>query len=134
MTIRQRLILAFATILVLFCLNLGVYLWGKNRQASTVAALERAVSRQLLVASINQSLNNLQKQVALISEVMAEAAQGGAGPQEIAQFTSRLDAIEQQIEELGRLSDPAEQSRIDPLRQDYQKLKASWRIFFQNFG
>src|SRR3972149_1621216 len=102
MTIRRRLVLAFATILVLFCLNLGVYLWGKSKQSSTVVALEKAVSSQLLVASINQSLNNLQKQVALISEIMVETAQGGAGPGEIAQFSSRLEAIAQQMEELGR--------------------------------
>ncbi|OFW05415.1 MAG: hypothetical protein A3G20_08915 [Acidobacteria bacterium RIFCSPLOWO2_12_FULL_59_11] len=134
MTIRRRLVLAFATILVLFCLNLGVYLWGKSKQSSTVVALEKAVSSQLLVASINQSLNNLQKQVALISEIMVETAQGGAGPGEIAQFSSRLEAIAQQIEELGRLSDPRDRDRIESLRNDYQDLKSSWQVFFQNFG
>ena len=134
MTIRRRLVFAFSTILVLFCLNLGVYFWGKSKQGSTVEALERAVSRQLVVASLNQSLNDLHKQVALISEVMTEAAQTGAGPEEIAQFENQLKVIARQIEELGRLSDPADRSRADSLRKDYQELKSSWQVSYKNFG
>ena len=134
MTIRRRLVFSFSTILVLFCLNLGVYFWGKSKQSSTVEALERAVSRQLVVASLNQRLNDLHKQVALISEVMTEAAQTGAGPEEIAQFDNQLEAIARQIEELGRLSDPMDRSRADSLRKDYQELKSSWQVSYKNFG
>ncbi|MBI3894403.1 MAG: HAMP domain-containing protein [Acidobacteria bacterium] len=134
MTIRRRLVLSFATILVLFCLNLGVYLWGKKRQSSTVVALERAVARQLLVASIQQDLTNLQKQIALISEIMTDTAQTGAGSEEIAQFNNHLAAIERQIAEMENLSDSADRSRIESLRSDFQALSSSWRIFYENFG
>ena len=134
MTIRRRLAFSFATILVLFCLNLGVYLWSKSRQSSAVMALERAVSRQLLVASISQSLNNLQKQITLLNGIIVEAVQAGADPQDVAQFESRLQDTDRQLEELERLSEPADRARIGSLRKDYRDLISSWDIFYKNFG
>ena len=134
MTIRRRLAFSFATILVLFCLNLGVYLWSKSRQGSAVMALQRAVSRQLLVASVSQSLNNLQKQITLLNGIIVEAVQAGADPQDVAQFESRLQTIDRQIEELERLSESTDRARIESLRKDYRELNSSWDIFYKNFG
>ena len=134
MTIRRRLTFSFSIILALFALNLGVYLWGKRQQSGTVENLRRAISRQLLVASISENLNDVQKQIALLSEGMAEAARGGAGPQEIAQFNGRLGAVGKQIEELKKLSEPGDLAPIESLHNDFQELRASWQVVYQNFG
>jgi len=41
--------------------------------------------------------------------------QAGADPQDIAQFANRLHAVDRQIEELERLSEPADRGRIESL-------------------
>ncbi len=134
MTIRRRLTVSFLAILFLFGLDLFVYFWGKHQLNTTVEVLRRAISRQLLVTSIHQDLNNDQKEVALLSEVAPDAARGGAGPEQIAQFAGRLQAIAKQIEQLRDLSDAQERVALESMAKDYQTLSAAWRTFYENFG
>src|SRR5712692_10315110 len=113
MTIRRRLVLSFLAILVLFGLNLLIYFWSNQTRGATVEDLRRAMARQILVASIKQNLNDLQKQVALLSQVMVEADMSGAGPDEIAQFQGQIAAIGKQIQELRELSDSAARMKVE---------------------
>ena len=105
MTIRQRLGFSFSIILVLFALNLAIYFWGNARRNNSVEELRRAISRQILVSSIEQDFTDVRQQVALLSQVLVEAASTGAGPDEIAQFQGQLDAVEAEIEQVRGLSD-----------------------------
>lgn len=134
MTIRRRLALSFLAILVLFGLNLVIYFWGNQKRKATVEELRRAIDRQFLLASIDQDLKDIRKQVGLLSEVLVEVAASGAGPEETAQFNRQLEAIGKKIQELRELSDPEAAVKVAQFSQDYQNLNASWRIFYQNFG
>ena len=80
MTIRRRLELSFLAILLLFGLSLLVYFLSSQRRSAALEEYRRAIQRQLLVSSIAQNLKDMQKQVALLSQVVVEAAASGAGP------------------------------------------------------
>ena len=71
----------------------------------TVEELRRAISRQILIASVNQNLNDIQMQVTLLNQVSAEMTSAGVDPDEYAQLNSQLNIIEGHVVELGELSD-----------------------------
>ena len=138
MTIRRRLALSFLAILILFGLNLAIYFWSNQKRSDTVEGLQQAMSRQILVASINQKLNDLQKQVALLSQVTVEASMSDVGIGEITRFNGQLEAIRKQIEELRELSDSEVRIevriKVESLGKAYDELSVSWRTFYENFG
>lgn len=134
MTIQQRLALSFLTILLLFGVNLGIYFWSNEKRGATVESLQRAISRQILLASIKQDLNDLQKAVALLSQIGAEGIPSGAGPDTIQQFNRQVESIGKRIRELRELSDPEMKAQVESFGEVYQKLSFSWRIFYDNFG
>jgi len=134
MTIRRRLTVSFFVILALVCLNLGIYLYGKQRQNASVELLRRAISRQVLVASIQESLTSLQREVALLGETITEAASGGVAPEQLAQFRQRVRMVGNQLAELAALSDASGQEAVTALAKDYQDLGAGWLTFYENFG
>src|SRR5215510_7224915 len=104
MTIRRRLSVSFAVILFLFAVNLVIYFWGNQRRQATVETLRRAVSRQALISSINQSLNDIQKQVTLLSQVATESGATGANPAEVDSFNQQLSKVEGNIRDLRDLA------------------------------
>ncbi|PYS05196.1 MAG: hypothetical protein DMG16_00505 [Acidobacteria bacterium] len=133
MTIRRRLLLSFLLILVLFAVNLVIFYWSNQKRQTSVEALRRAISRQILISGVNQNLNDIQKQVTLLSEITTETPAGGdaAG---VAQFKAQLEKVENQIGELQSLSEPETRKNIEAFADAYRKLSASWRIFYENFG
>src|SRR5262245_13076314 len=134
MTIRRRLSLSFAVILFLFAVNLVIYFWSNQRRQATVEALRRAVSRQALISAINQSLNDIQKQVSLLSQVATESGATGADPAEVGSFNQQLSTVEREIIELNELAEPETQPNIESFRKAYRDLSSSWRVFYENFG
>jgi signal transduction histidine kinase/DNA-binding response OmpR family regulator len=134
MTIRRRLTLSFVTILGLFGLNLVIYFWGNYRRQSTVEDLRRAVRRQLLISSIHENLDRIQKQVSLLSQGVADPGGGGATPEEVAQFKAQLAVTTKEAAELGELSDAAERAAVESLTKAYAELRASWSACYANFG
>ena len=134
MTIRRRLTLSFLTILVLFGVNLLIYFWGNQKRSDSVHTLQRAISRQILVASIKQGLNDLQKHVALLSQIVGESAASGLGPEDTLEFQRQTEALAKQIRALDELSPGDEKIGVLTFEKAYRDLSASWRIFYENFG
>ena len=134
MTIRRRLAFSFLAILILFGLNLVIYFWSSYKRNASVEDLRQAISRQILVASIKQQLNDIQKQIALLSQITAEGATGGGDPQQMAQFNAQIDSIAGEIRELKEISNPEEKPKIEAFEKDFKSLGDSWRIFYWNFG
>ncbi|MCU1338321.1 MAG: Integral rane sensor hybrid histidine kinase [Bryobacterales bacterium] len=134
MTIRRRLTLSHFAILLLLACNLGIYFWSDLKRQSTVEELRRAISRQSLISSIQQRLNDYQKQVTLLSQIMADPGSNGASPEEIAQFNEHLNQIDGQITQMNRLSDAEGQEKLRAFATAFRDLSASWRIFYESFG
>src|SRR5580704_12077084 len=134
MTIRARLTLSYLAILVLLAFNLMVYFWSDSRRQASFEELRRAIGRQNLVSAIQQELNNSEKQITLLSQIVTESATNGASPEEIADFNSRLDAISEKIHQISLLSDGGSRRRIESFGAAFQDLRNSWRIFYENLG
>lgn len=134
MTIRWRLELSFLAILVFFGFNVAMHLWSGQKRRSGFEDMRRAVSRQILISSLHQNLNEIQKQVSLLGQAMAEVTMSGIGPEEKTHFDTRLDAISDDISELRELSDSKARGKIESFGKIYTQLSASWRSFYQNFG
>jgi signal transduction histidine kinase/DNA-binding response OmpR family regulator len=134
MTIRARLTLSYLAILVLLGINLIFYFWSDSKRQSSFEDLRRAIDRQNLISAIQQELNNCEKQVTLVSQVMTDSVAHDASPDEIAQFNSRLEAIGEKIGRVSLLSDGVSRRRIEAFGAAFQDLAKSWRIFYQNLG
>jgi signal transduction histidine kinase/CheY-like chemotaxis protein len=134
MTIRRQLILSYLAILTMLGCNLFIYFWSDQKRQSTFEELRRAITRQSLISSIQQKLNDCQKQVTLLSEIVITANSGGAALEEITQFNDRLAAIDNQIRQIGALSDARSRESVDAFGKAFRDLSVSWRIFYENFG
>jgi signal transduction histidine kinase/DNA-binding response OmpR family regulator/HPt (histidine-containing phosphotransfer) domain-containing protein len=134
MSIRRRLVLSYLAILALFGLNLLIYFWGSQKRSAAVEDLRRAISRQILIAAVQQKIRDTKKQVTLLNQVTPETVESGARPEEIAQFSSQVTAIGEQIEQLRSLSDPPARRSLEAFAASFQNLGRSWRIFYRNLG
>ena len=134
MSIRRRLTLSYIAILALLAVNLVVYFWGDRKRQATVEELRRAISRQILLSSVQQKLSEYEKQVTLLSQGTADASSGGASPGEIAAFNHRLEGVGSQLRQMSALSDADGRGMVDNFSASFRELSASWRIFYQNFG
>lgn len=134
MTLRRKLRLAFGIILGLFGLNLAIYFWSAHQRNRTVDGLGRAISRQILISKISQTLNNLHQQITLLSGINFEAGTSGATPEERRAFMAQLDSVTSGLRQLEALADPGERSEIKNFETTYEKLDRSWRVYYDNFG
>jgi two-component system NtrC family sensor kinase len=133
MSIPRRLTLSNLAILTLLAVNLVIYFWSERKRTSTFEDLRNAVSRQILISSIQQSLTDYQKQVMLLSQITGMDT-GGASPEEIAAFNGRLDTVEDQLRQMSALSDPSGKQMIETFDSQFRDLASSWRAFYENFG
>jgi two-component system, NtrC family, sensor kinase len=134
MSIRRRLTLSYIAILGLLAVNLVVYFWGDRKRQATVEELRRAISRQILISSVQQKLSEYEKQVTLLSQGTADANSGGASPGEIAAFNHRLEGVGAQLSQMSALSDADGRGMVDNFSASFRELSASWRIFYENVG
>ncbi len=132
MTIRRRLTLSFLVVLVLFGLNLIVFFWSSQKRKDTVEELRRAGERQLLISTIREDLANVADLVRKMRQLPETPS--GPGPDDIARFDARLDAIGNNIGKLHELSERSVQARVESFESVFRKLSASWRRFYQNQG
>src|SRR6266568_2005990 len=113
MTIRRRLTLSYFAILILLGVNMAIYFLSDLRRKSTFEELRHAVSRQILISSIHQQLNDYQKQVTLLSQIMSDSVSGGASPDEVTQFNTRLNGIGEQIKRISTQSDEDGKAKVE---------------------
>ena len=132
MTIRRRLVLAFSTILVLFALNQGIQLWVAQQRTQTMTTLDRALKRQVLLASLTQRIADLHKQTSLLGQIEVEPGDKAPGGNESINADINRAAID--IASLASLTDPADRPAITELQQTYATLAENWRRFYDYLG
>jgi PAS domain S-box-containing protein len=134
MSIRRRLGVAFLTILLLFAANLAIYFWGNLKRQSAFEAVRRGVERQRVIVSITQDLNDIQKQVTLLSGMVTDADAGSPRHSETDAFQAQLGVISGQISMLRELSTREGRPNVEAVSKVYQDLAAEWLFFYENFG
>ncbi|MEX2264614.1 MAG: adenylate/guanylate cyclase domain-containing protein [Bryobacteraceae bacterium] len=133
MTIRRRVNLSLLIIAVVLGANLVIYFWNDWHRKDSERLLRNAIARQTLISSVSQELTNIQKQIALVSQVMADV-EAGADPAEVARFKRQLQSLGGKIAEWRRLADPAMSGRVAEFAAAFEQLSSSWQIFYENFG
>ncbi len=135
MTIRRRLTFSYLAILLLLGCNLGMYWWSDGQRKAMFEDVRKAIGRQNLINAIETELNDDQKQITLLSQIMTDATGGGgASPDEIAQFNTRLDTLDAALRELRSETSGGGEGTVDQFNKSARELIASWRVFYANFG
>lgn len=134
MSIKRRLSLSFFIILLLFGVNLGIYFWSSGKRDQTLAEVQAAVARQDLVNSVSQEIENKLKQIQLLMSVMSDQAQGAVPPGQLEQFKNELKATSAKLGKLLNLTPPEGKRQVEELQQTFDRLSASWVIFYQDLG
>ena len=134
MTIRRRLTLSFAAVLALFGASLGVYLWSAHLREVTMKRLDGTLKRRVILANIRQDLDNLHKQVALLSEVDVEGSQTPPDARSHQLFDEKLVGVSEQIQSLKRLSGSEDAAILGELDTTYSVLSQAWRRFYDYLG
>jgi signal transduction histidine kinase len=134
MSIRRRLTLSFLLVLVLFGLNLLVFFWSNQRRGETVEELRRASSRQVLISSIREDLNDIARQVNLLSQVLPETGGKGADPADIQRFRARLDRVDADIQSVRDTSKDGAARQVEEFQRVFRELSGSWLRIYQNLG
>ena len=139
MTIRRRLLLSNLAILTLLGLNVCFHYWSDRKRAAAFEDLHHAISRQTLISSVSEKLNDYQKQIMLLSQMPTVDQNHGASPDDVAQFDGMLNAVGEQVRQLVALAgqagaDPAGKAKLEEFAAVYRDLSASWEIFYRTFG
>jgi len=131
-TIRHRLWVTFVVINVLFALNAVLYLWSNVYRERTIRDYQDAVAAEKTILSVRQNLNNIQRQVTLLSQSMEGAI--FASPEEMADFKKHLQEVRELTDNLLKLSKGDERKSVEALSASYAKLSDSWLIFYESYG
>ena len=134
MTIRRRLNLSFASLILLFAATILVYLWSAHLRTLTMERLDRSLNRQVTLGRIQQDIDNLHKEVALLNNLATESDQSSANSPARDLFDEKLNDVTTEIEQFKKLRVAGEGSLIDELDSTYALLAQSWRAFYEQLG
>jgi class 3 adenylate cyclase/HAMP domain-containing protein len=130
-TIRRRLASAFLIILALFAVNEAIQVWSARLRARTMATVDRALKRELLMASVQSRVADLHKQMSLMGQMDVEAA---AAPGAREALDADIKKADDEIKSLADLSDPTDQAGVKELAQTFGELAEAWRRFYDYLG
>jgi serine phosphatase RsbU (regulator of sigma subunit) len=132
-SVRRRLVVSFLIILALFAVNQAIHFWGDQTRDRAIAALDAALRRRVLIASIHQQLADLQKEVSLLSEVHFEP--GSAPDQATRQdFDDKITRLAAAIRELKVLDTGSGAGQASALEGTFTQVAELWKKFYQNMG
>ncbi len=134
MTIRRRLALSFLSILVLFAVNISVYLWSSQYRAAAVEDRRRAMARQILIASIDRQITEVKREVSLLDQTPTGAGSTDEKKAEVAQFDTQISEVQRQTGEFRKLSSGGAVTQAARLETVVGDLSASWKRYSQNLG
>ena len=134
MTIRRRLNLSFASLILLFAATIFVYLWSAHLRTLTMERLDRSLNRQVTLGRIQQDIDNLHKEVALLNNLATESDQSSPNSSARDLFDEKLNDVTTEIEQFKKLRVAGEGSLTDELDSTYAIVAQSWRAFYDQLG
>jgi serine phosphatase RsbU (regulator of sigma subunit) len=134
MTIRRRLNLSFMALMLLFAASMGVYLFSAHLRSLTMTRLDRSLNRQVILGRIQQDLDNLHKEVALLSELATETEQASPNPAARRLFDEKLNQVSAEIEDFKQLQAADDTQSVEALQSTFAGLAVAWRGFYDNLG
>ena len=134
MTIGRRLTLSYAVLLLLGAANLGLYLGTSRLRSQSMHNLDRALRRQLLLSSIRQEVEDLHKQVAILSNLDFGGGEQSGMPQGRQLFNQKVNGVAKLLADFKAIAAPADVSAIGEVQKEYEELATSWRQFYEYLG
>jgi class 3 adenylate cyclase len=131
MTIGRRLALAFSTILALLAVNQAIQLWSASLRTASVATLNRALQRQIVLGDIKQQVGDLYKQMSLLAQIETTPGQPTPGTDSPA---PAIDHAAGDIARLVALTDPADLAPVQELQKAYAELAEDWKRSYDYMG
>lgn len=131
MTIGRRLSAAFLIILTLFAANQAIQLWSAALRGRTMATLDRALKRQVLIAAVRSRVSDMQKQMALLGQIDSDAPPA-PGAQE--SLKADIATVSGDIRGLIDLSDPSDRTAATELQTTFTDLAEAWSRFYDYLG
>ncbi|HYG63690.1 MAG TPA: diguanylate cyclase, partial [Thermoanaerobaculia bacterium] len=129
---QRRLLGALLAILIFFFLNIGVRFWGERSRAESLAELQNAVERQLLINGIGRHLGDARREVALLAGGFL-SEQGPVTDEAREAFAARLRRIHSGIAQVRAI--PGSSTPLaDRVAADARELTASWARAYESFG
>jgi signal transduction histidine kinase len=133
MSLRQRLTLSIATILILFSINLATDAWSNDTRNTSLLQLRHAVSGQLQAPAINQHLDDLHKAIILLSSLRTTLNEN-LSPQEMAQALGEMSTLLAEVKKLGLTTDKQTQSAFNILENSFMELIPLWKEFYRLYN
>lgn len=130
MTIRSRLVVSFAAILLLFAANMVMFVWSNRARAASIEAARRAIDRQSHLASINHRVSDIQKQVTLLAQMPSDALTA----EDVDQVRRQLNMVSTDIDATLAAAEPQSGRRLANFREKFIRLSHSWLTFYENLG
>ncbi len=131
---RGRLLFGFVLIFSLFLVNLAVHQWSRRNRDESFEALRDAMARQTLTARLRQRTADLQKEMALLSEVYSSPSPLGAPPEELEGFRTEVVRLDRDLQELESLAVGEASARVRRFAAACRDLAWSWERAFESFG
>src|SRR4051812_29057666 len=134
MTIRRRLALSYAVLLLLGAANLALYLGTSRLRTRSMHTLDRALRRELLLTSIRQEVDDLHKQVTLLSEMDFDPSEVAGMSQGRDLFLQKMRGVSGLLAELKSLAEPADVPSFAAAQKQYADLTVAWGQFYEYLG
>lgn len=131
MTIRRRIALSFLAILLFFGVSQAMSLWSGRQRARSMDAYGRALTRQVIITSLRQDLDNLHKEVILLGEIQFNPGDVAADASGREAFHGKLDRVAKAIRDLKELTITERRPPVEELERTYITLADLWRRFYE---
>ncbi len=133
LSLRARLYLFSAAILILFAINVGTHLWGSFARNESLLAYRDTVSAAQLISKLEQNLK-AQRQQVLVLATLSGTTNSPLEDTELATAVSDLDEIIEQVNELGEFSNASLEYYYKRFYESITELLAKWLTFYKSYN
>lgn len=134
MTIRRRYSLLLLIVLGLFFANLIAYFWSARIRRLAEGEWDHATADLVKLSTIRQTLDNLNKEVSVASQMSAEEQAAFINDETRAFFEKILADKEAEVESLKEDAPPSQVPAIESFHQDYLTVRRAWMDFYTSSG
>lgn len=129
-SMRAKLIVALALVVLFGLANLRVYYWGARQRAADFRELAIAVERQSILTEVHNALEDQQR---LVTESLQQLGTAPApGSEEMQRFARDADRVPERLAVLRAISTGAEADSAATLESRATLLAAQWKAFYLN--
>ena len=132
-SVRRRLVSSFIAILALFALNQVIGIWSDRVRSQAMDALNQALTRSVLTASVRQQLADLHKEVTLLGEVRLEPGRA-LDPAVSKGFETKLALAALDVHKLSVLSGNPDSVDTAALEACFLQVADLWKKFLEYLG